>query len=245
MENMSNDPAVFASHIQSSMTPEVERVAKSYIDSGYFQVSRTNRQVARLPPGTRGRAALAQAAKERNQGPTFQRVIEEMGEAQATRFYLKNYAPRTELDKPTWLAFRRLGGKAYGAPGTRVQERMSDESRDLALEVAKRDGWRPLSSEKDRWERLSYKVRHLPPIMTTNALARAYAIPVVGMPATHIVGQAHWATRIESAELGRESNRPRVTARVQGRMVNYYRNVRNEWMSATGAKLLVGIALES
>ena len=92
------------------MTPtEITKRASVLLSSGYYQVSRKFRIVARLPSCTSGIEALAEASGDRA-------WAQRLGEVQATDHYLRVYAKDClTLDRATFVEFLRLGG------GTRMR----------------------------------------------------------------------------------------------------------------------------
>lgn len=90
--------------------------AKELIANGYYQVSRSHRIVARLPEGMTGSEALLREAKKGRPWDA-EEWVKALGEGHAGDHFLRCYAQSRELwkelDRPTFAAFRSLGGRTY------------------------------------------------------------------------------------------------------------------------------------
>lgn len=105
------------------MTPEQQ--AQTLIDDGWFQTSRRHRMVARLPKGETGKAALFDAEMKGYRGleGTYdehwwagqtREWVRHMDEASCAGHFMRCHASgdlAQTLDKRTFDAFRRLGGR--------------------------------------------------------------------------------------------------------------------------------------
>lgn len=100
------------------VTEEHLESARQLIAEGWHQVSRAYRTLARLPDGKTGVEALIDA-ELRSKHPHFRlrEWAEGLGERSAGNHYLRCYAKQDlnwcELDVPTFVAFRKLGGGTY------------------------------------------------------------------------------------------------------------------------------------
>ncbi len=94
--------------VQDSALPEIVDKARQFIAEGYFRTSSKNRRIARLPPGMDGIQAMIHAC------PDKEEWAYSVGEFNCAAHYLRDHAEGIELDAPTFLAFKTLGGPKYG-----------------------------------------------------------------------------------------------------------------------------------
>lgn len=86
-----------------------EDEARALIKSGFYQISRKYRGLARLPDGKTGREAYMDASRPTGYNP-------HLSERYAGDQYLRVYAPKQDritVSFRTFQAFRRLGGDSY------------------------------------------------------------------------------------------------------------------------------------
>ncbi len=96
-----------------------EQVARRLVDTGWYQISRGHRMVARLPLGKTGKQALLEATLAAGNPKEWTETwVGCMDEYHAGDFYLRVHSKpqdQLELDRETFDLFRQFGGNTYSS----------------------------------------------------------------------------------------------------------------------------------